>query len=68
VIFTDGGVFELWRLDEEDYHAILTHHDEHALRQALAARREQDILSDAVHKVTEGWTTLSEIRMLGGGN
>jgi general secretion pathway protein E len=62
------GVFELWRLDEQDYHAILTHHDEHALRQALAARREQNILGDAVHKVTEGWTALSEIRMLGGRN
>ncbi len=58
------GVFELWRLTDDDYHAILTHRDERALRQALAARRGQNILNDAVQKVRVGLTSLSEVRTL----
>ena len=58
------GVFELWRLTDDDYHAILTHRDERALRQALAMRRGNNILNDAVQKVRSGLTSLSEVRGL----
>jgi type II secretory ATPase GspE/PulE/Tfp pilus assembly ATPase PilB-like protein len=58
------GVFELWRLNEEDYSAILTHRDEHALRQALALRHGKNIVHDAVQKVMVGLTSLNEVRGL----
>jgi len=61
------GVFELWRLDEMDYRAILGHKDEHSLREALARRRERNILTDAAQKVASGITSLDEVRGLGGG-
>jgi general secretion pathway protein E len=61
------GVFELWRLDEMDYRAILAHKDEHSLREALARRRERNILTDAAQKVAAGITSLDEVRGLGGG-
>ena len=61
------GVFELWRLDEMDYRAILAHKDEHSLRAALARRREQSILGDAAQKVACGTTSLNEVRSIAGG-
>ena len=61
------GVFELWRLDEMDYRAILAHKDEHSLREVLARRREQNIFTDAAQKVAAGITSPDEIRGLSGG-
>ena len=61
------GVFELWRLDEADYRAILAHKDEHGLRAALARRREQSILGDAAQKAACGTTSLNEVRSIAGG-
>ena len=61
------GIFELWRLDEADYHSILTHSDEHSLRRALSRRREQNILTDAAQKVASGVTSLKEVRAMSGG-
>jgi len=61
------GVFELWRLDEADYRAILAHKDEHSLREALARRRERNIFTDAAQKVAAGITSPEEIRGLSGG-
>ena len=59
------GVFELWRLTDDDYQAILRHRDEHSLRQALAIRRGQNIVNDAVQKVRSGLTSLQEVKGLG---
>ena len=61
------GVFELWRLTDDDYQSILRHRDEHSLRQALAIRRGQNIVNDAVQKVRSGLTSLAEIKGLGMG-
>jgi len=60
------GVFELWRLDETDYHLLLDHADEHALRQSFAAKSQNTLLSDAFGKVLDGTTSLAEIRKLSG--
>jgi hypothetical protein len=60
------GVFELWRLDEMDYRAILAHKDEHSLREALARRRERSILTDAAQKVAAGNHQPGRSRGLGG--
>lgn len=56
------GVFELWRLSSEDYHAILEHADEISLRESLAARGHRSVLDDAMDKVAAGETSLEEIR------
>jgi len=60
------GVFELWRLDESDYHLLLEHADEHALRQSFAAKSQDTLLRDAFAKVVDGTTSLAEIRKLSG--
>jgi general secretion pathway protein E len=60
------GVFELWRLDESDYHLLLAHADEHALRQSFAAKSQDTLLRDAFAKVVDGTTSLAEIRKLSG--
>lgn len=56
------GVFELWRLTEEDYRAILDHVDEISIRESLAARGHRSVLDDAMDKVAAGLTSLDEVR------
>lgn len=60
------GIFELWRLNEIDYHGILDHADEHALRRGFATKSQHTLLSDAFSKVKDGTTSLTEIRKLSG--
>ena len=60
------GIFELWRLNELDYDAILKHSDEHALRRALAEREHHSILVDGLAKLRAGVTSVSELRRAGG--
>jgi general secretion pathway protein E len=59
------GVFELWRLDEQDYRGVLEHLDEHSIRQHLSDRGHTSLLEDGLAKVTDGITTLSELRRMG---
>jgi len=56
------GIFEMWRLTDADYQAILEHADEHALRRALAARDHRPIILDGLAKVAASVTTISELR------
>ena len=55
------GIFEMWKLTDADYEAILHHADEHALRRALAQREHRAILADGLVKVLAGVTTVSEL-------
>ena len=60
------GVFEFWQLDGVDYEMILSHATEHDLREHLAKREHDSLLTDGLSKVIGGVTTLSELRkMLG---
>jgi type II secretory ATPase GspE/PulE/Tfp pilus assembly ATPase PilB-like protein len=59
------GIFEMWRLQEEDYRAILEHQDEHSIRRALAQRDHHSIVTDGIAKVMSGITTVSELRRAG---
>ena len=61
------GLFELWRLEESDYKAILDHADEHALRRHLARRHHANFLRDGLQKVAAGVTSLAELRRTGSG-
>jgi len=61
------GIFELWRLNEADYEAILKHGDEHALRRANAERQPRSILADGLAKVLGGITSVSELQRASSG-
>ena len=56
------GIFELWRLNEADYRAILAHTDERTLRASVHARSRSGLVRDGMSKVTEGVTSLAEVR------
>lgn len=60
------GVFEFWQLDGVDYEMILSHATEHDLRDHLAKRQHESLLTNGLAKVSAGVTTLAELRkMLG---
>jgi type II secretory ATPase GspE/PulE/Tfp pilus assembly ATPase PilB-like protein len=58
------GAFEVWRLTDEDYDAIVHHADERNLRKDALSRGLQSLLSDGWTKVAAGITTLSELKLL----
>ncbi len=60
------GVFEIWRLHEEDDELILRHADEQTIRRELRARGVHSLLYDALAKAAAGITTLSEVQTIGG--
>jgi type II secretory ATPase GspE/PulE/Tfp pilus assembly ATPase PilB-like protein len=65
--FGRTGVFEFWQLDGVDYEMILSHASEHDIREQLAKRQHESLLTDGVSKARLGITSLSELRkMLGG--
>jgi hypothetical protein len=55
----------MWRLGEEDYHLILEHTEERAIREDLAKRGYRPLLDDGLSKVANGITSMDELRMLG---
>lgn len=57
-----AGVFEVWRLTEEDYEAILHHADEHSLYRGALSRGMVPLMHDAWAKVELGVTGMSELR------
>lgn len=60
------GIFEVWRLREEEADLILTHVDEHTLRRRLRKQNMSSLLEDDLAKVSEGLTTLAEMQAVGG--
>jgi type II secretory ATPase GspE/PulE/Tfp pilus assembly ATPase PilB-like protein len=60
------GIFEVWRLNEEEIDLILQHADEHTLRRHLRKEGRASLLDDDLAKVTEGITTLAEMQTVGG--
>jgi len=60
------GIFEVWRMNEEDYESILAHTDERTLRRRLAERGHGFLLNDALAKARSGVTSLDELRTMGG--
>jgi general secretion pathway protein E len=60
------GVFEVWRINPEEYQLILEGSDRRTLYRNLARRRHRFLLDDGLDKVVEGITTLSELRSMGG--
>jgi type II secretory ATPase GspE/PulE/Tfp pilus assembly ATPase PilB-like protein len=60
------GIFELWRLNEEQGHALLKHTDELTLRRLLRREGIPSMLDDMLAKVAAGLTSLAEAKALGG--
>jgi type II secretory ATPase GspE/PulE/Tfp pilus assembly ATPase PilB-like protein len=60
------GIFEVWRLHEEEADLILKHADEHTLRRRLRKQGMSSLLEDDLSKVSEGITTLAEMQTVGG--
>jgi len=60
------GIFEVWRLNEEDYESILAGQDEHALREQLLKRNQPLLLADAIEKFKEGITSLESLQAIAG--
>jgi general secretion pathway protein E len=59
------GVFEIWRLGEADYHAIVDGADERSLRSSLARRHFRTLLDDGLKKIRLGLTSVEEVAAIG---
>ncbi len=62
------GVFEVWRIDADEYQLILDGADRRTLFNHLNERGHRFLLDDGLAKVSEGLTSLSELRAMGGYN
>jgi type II secretory ATPase GspE/PulE/Tfp pilus assembly ATPase PilB-like protein len=60
------GIFEVYRLREEDADCILQHADEHTLRRHIRQYGTLSLVEDDLAKVAEGITSLGELQAAGG--
>jgi general secretion pathway protein E len=58
------GVFEVWRLDDDDYQLILGGATERELRRSLASREHETLLTDALSKARTGETSIAEVQRI----
>lgn len=60
------GVFEVWRVDAEDYQMILEGVDRRTIYRHLRSRGHRFLLDHGLEKASRGLTTLDELRVLHG--
>ena len=60
------GVFEVWRVDPEEYQLLLEEADRRTLYRQLARRGHHFLIDDGLQKVIEGMTSIDELRSMGG--
>ncbi len=60
------GVFEVWRINPDEYQLILDNADRRSLHSNLTQRGHNFLLSNGLKKAAYGITTLSELRGMGG--
>ncbi|MGZ5544438.1 MAG: GspE/PulE family protein, partial [Limisphaerales bacterium] len=65
--FGRTGIFEFWQLDGKDYEMILSHRNEHDMRDHLARRDHESLLVNGLAKVNGGVTSIEELRKMSGG-
>jgi type II secretory ATPase GspE/PulE/Tfp pilus assembly ATPase PilB-like protein len=58
------GVFEVWRLDEDDYQLVFDGGTEREIRENLASREHETMLADALGKAQLGQTSFSEVQRI----
>jgi general secretion pathway protein E len=61
------GVFEFWRLDENDYQMIIRHSDEHRLRAWLEEKGHRFLITGGFDLLDQGVTTFEELRRVAAG-
>ncbi len=59
------GIFELWPVNEEAYARVLNGEDESGLKHLIRDSGVRSLLEDGLEKVSEGITSLSELRSIG---
>jgi general secretion pathway protein E len=64
--FGRTGVFEVWRINREEYQLILEDADRRSLYQSLARRGHNFLLDEGLQKARSGLTSLDELRAMGG--
>jgi general secretion pathway protein E len=62
--FGQTGVFEVWRLEEEDYDLLLGSPTERDIRNSLVSRGHRQLLAEALEKARSGVTSLAEVQRL----
>jgi general secretion pathway protein E len=60
------GIFEVWRIDAEEYQLILEEADRRTLYRHLRQRGHRFLLDNGLKKAQEGVTSSDELRILGG--
>jgi general secretion pathway protein E len=60
------GVFEVWRINRDEYQLILEDADRRSLYQSLARRGHSFLLDEGLKKASKGVTSLDELRAMGG--
>jgi type II secretory ATPase GspE/PulE/Tfp pilus assembly ATPase PilB-like protein len=60
------GVFEVWRIDSEEYQMILEGADRRTLYRHLRGRGHRFLLDSGLKKAQQGITTIDELRVLRG--
>lgn len=61
-----AGIFEVWRINPEEYQLLLEGTDRRTLYRNLNDRRHRFLIDSGLEKVAEGITSLSELRTMGG--
>jgi type II secretory ATPase GspE/PulE/Tfp pilus assembly ATPase PilB-like protein len=60
------GVFEVWRIDAEEYEMVLGGVDRRTLYRHLRKRGHRFLLDNGLKKAAQGLTTIGELRVLSG--
>ena len=55
------GIFEVWRLEDDDLDCILSHCDEKQIRKHLAGKEHRTLFADGVEMANAGVTTFTEL-------
>jgi type II secretory ATPase GspE/PulE/Tfp pilus assembly ATPase PilB-like protein len=60
------GIFEVWKINPQEYQLLLEGADRRTLYRHLNERRHRFLIDDGLEKVAEGITSLSELRTMSG--
>lgn len=60
------GVFELWRINSDEYSLILDDADRRTIYRKLYQRGHRFLIDDGLDKVAQGITSIAELRTMGG--
>ncbi|MFP4609620.1 MAG: GspE/PulE family protein [Thiohalophilus sp.] len=60
------GIFELWRINPQEYQLLLDGADRRTLYRHLNERHHRFLIDDGLEKVSEGVTSLAELQAMGG--